>query len=295
MNTSHHSSSSLPYFENWEEHSTVLSPNSDGAETSHPRIPPEVPGYTLIKKIANGPFCEVYLAEDQRTHQPAAVKVTYLVSAKSSFGERFLREWNILLSLNHPQIVRCFAFGRLPQAYYMATEYINGLTLEQWIGQRGPMEFQQAALFLQQAAQALEHIHRVGIVHRDIKPSNLMALSRDSLKLIDFGMSRLDLPDAYSITLLHEDALLGTADYMAPEQAIACHDVDGRADIYALGCTFYFLLTGRPPFSGGTVADRLLRHRRETAPSLYIFRPDVPEDLPKDDGERTARTALFCC
>jgi hypothetical protein len=130
-----------------------------------------------------------------------------------------------------------------------------------------------------QAARGLAHAHESGLVHRDIKPANLLVDQKKTVKVLDLGLAKFNEGEEPSLTLAHEESVLGTADYLAPEQALNSHAADHRADIYSLGCTLYFLLTGHPPFNQGTIRERLLKHQVETPASIYKERPDVPPGL----------------
>ena len=133
---------------------------------------------------------------------------------------------------------------------------------------------------IRQAAEGLMHAHRIGVIHRDVKPENLLANDKGMVKILDLGLALLDeAVFNQSLSSINEDKILGTADYLAPEQAIDSHKVDARADIYSLGCTLYFCLTGHAPFPFGTIPQRLLAHQKETPPSIFVDRPDAPGDL----------------
>jgi serine/threonine-protein kinase len=158
-------------------------------------------------------------------------------------------------------------------------EYVEGRDLQAIVKQDGPVEFAMAAEYIRQAAEALGHAHDASIIHRDIKPANLLLDTKGTVKLLDLGLARFCDGKKGSLTLDHDENVLGTADYLSPEQAINSHEVDTRADIYSLGCTFYYLLTGHPPFNEGTLSQRLLMHQKEAPPSIFVDRPDAPNDL----------------
>jgi serine/threonine-protein kinase len=136
-----------------------------------------------------------------------------------------------------------------------------------------------AADYMQQAAEGLQHAHDSGLIHRDIKPANLLVDQSGTLKVLDMGLAKFSDDEQPSLTIAHDENVLGTADYLAPEQAINSHGVDHRADIYSLGCTLYFLLTGHPPFPEGTLPQRLMKHQTEMPPSIYEDRDDAPQGL----------------
>ena len=158
----------------------------------------------------------------------------------------------------------------------------KGRTCRSWVDHRGAgLEYAQAADFIRQAAKGLLHAHENGLIHRDIKPANLLVDQSECLKILDLGLARFfdDSDEEASLTQSHGESTLGTADYLSPEQALNSHDIDTRSDIYSLGCTMYFLLTGSAPFPEGTVAQRLMAHQAKAPKPIERFRPDVPADL----------------
>ncbi len=175
-------------------------------------------------------------------------------------------------------------------------EFVEGQSLADYLRRQGPLPLAEACSYARQATLGLQHAHEKGMVHRDIKPHNLMLTPRGEVKILDFGLARLgqsgpseseltqpadDAPDsgAERENLTGEGAMMGTVDYIAPEQAADAHAADIRADIYSLGCTLYQLLTGRVVFPGGSVADKLVRHRKAMPVSLAHWRPDAPDGL----------------
>jgi len=151
--------------------------------------------------------------------------------------------------------------------------------LQAIVRQRGPLDPLTAAEYIRQAALGLHHAHQAGLIHRDVKPANLLVDKNGTVKILDLGLARFTGEDQASLTLAYDENVLGTADYLAPEQAINSHGVDARADIYSLGCTLYYLLTGHPPFPEGTLPQRLMAHQKQPPPSIKKERPDVPDDL----------------
>ncbi len=158
-------------------------------------------------------------------------------------------------------------------------EYIDGKDLQRIVRDEGQLDYALVANYIAQAAEGLEHAHKAGLIHRDIKPANLLVDERGEIKILDMGLARFLDEDRASLTVAHDENVLGTADYLAPEQAINSHNVDERADIYSLGCTAYFLLTGHPPFPEGTLPQRLLAHQQKTPTRISQDRPDAPEGL----------------
>ena len=163
--------------------------------------------------------------------------------------------------------------------HYLVMEFVDGRDLQQTVKKSGPMEYATAADYIRQAAEGLGHAHSNGLIHRDVKPANLLVDQKNVVKVLDLGLARFTDEDRASLTVQYDENVLGTADYLAPEQAIDSHGVDARADIYSLGCAFYFLLTGHPPFPDGTLPQRLMAHQKQQPPSIAKERPDAPADL----------------
>jgi serine/threonine protein kinase len=239
--------------------------------------------HKLIRLVATGGMSTVYEAEHILLRRRMALKVLpkSLVS-EASYLERFYREARAIARLNHPNIIRGFDVGQDGDYHYFAMEYVEGQSLQDLVQTRGPLPPAEAAEMIRQAALGLEHAHQAGLVHRDIKPANLLLDAGGVVKLLDLGLVRSMGPEndgEAGLTRLHDESLLGTVDYLSPEQAIDSHDVDIRSDIYSLGCTLYFLLTGSPPFPQGTLAEKLLAHQIRPAPPIAGLRPDRPGGL----------------
>ena len=160
----------------------------------------------------------------------------------------------------------------------MVMEYVEGMDLYELVKVKGPLDFDEAANYTLQAAIGLQHAHEKGLVHRDIKPGNLLLTNDGVVKILDLGLA-LFREDSVSLTMVHNEKVLGTADYLSPEQAINSHDVDHRADIYSLGCTLYYMLTGQPPFPEGTLAQRIAMHQTKEPMAISKIRSDCPARL----------------
>jgi serine/threonine-protein kinase len=158
-------------------------------------------------------------------------------------------------------------------------EYVAGQDLQSLVNERGPLDCGDAADYIAQAAGGFQHAHDAGLIHRDVKPANLLLEKGGQIKILDLGLALFSRDRETSLTLLHNENVLGTADYLAPEQALSSHDVDSRADIYSLGCTLYYLLTGHPPFPEGTLAQRIAKHQTKMPPDIREDRPDCPSEL----------------
>ncbi len=239
--------------------------------------------YKLLNRVARGGMSTIYAAEAKQSGEIHALKVLPLSKTdKSSYLLRFQREATITQRLNHPNIVRVFGIfsGTDGQAdvHFMAMELLQGRDLFEIVNADGPMPCRKAVEFIRQAALGLEYAHKAGLVHRDIKPGNLFLSDDQTVRILDLGLAQ-DFDSAENLTRDFNERVLGTADYLAPEQAADSHTVDIRADIYSLGCSLYFLLTGQPPFTEGTLVQRLIAHQTKTPPAVAEFRRDVPDEL----------------
>jgi serine/threonine protein kinase len=259
--------------------------------------------YVLLERLGEGGAGQVFKARHQRLNRIVALKLIRkeLLAEPEVIG-RFLREVQILSQLDHPNIVHAYDAGPITpvanapgssKGHYLAMEFIEGSDLGRLVKQGGPMPVQQACEYIRQAACGLAHAHERGLVHRDIKPHNLVMGVRDGLiKVADLGLARLPRAMTGEVTaalsgakgtgtLTPENAvLMGTADYLAPEQALDFHRADIRADIYSLGCTFYYLLAGQPPYPEGNLAQKVARHMNAEVPAVEQARPDLPAGLP---------------
>ncbi|HEY1065348.1 MAG TPA: serine/threonine-protein kinase [Pirellulales bacterium] len=232
-------------------------------------------GYILQQELMRTGLHRVFRARHALTGEQVAVKTFLTGTRDSSAPDRLSREWQLMRTLDHRHIVRAVDFGMHREVMYLVLEYLHGSSLDQLVKEWGPLPWRRAVELTRQAAIGLDFAHRRGVIHRDVKPSNFILLRDGVLKTIDFGIA-FQPAELASITLDRNERLLGTVDYLAPEQAVSAHGVDARADVYALGCTLHFLLTGRAPFAGGSLAARLLKHRDEPAPAVKDVRPDVP-------------------
>lgn len=235
--------------------------------------------YKLLGHIGTGGMSSVYLAEHIRMGDKRAIKVLPKSRVKdATYLARFQLEAKAIATLNHPNIVLAYDIDNEDDVHYIVMEYVNGLDLQQLVKRDGPMDFSTAADAIAQAARGLEHAHSQGVIHRDVKPANVLIDQDDSVRLLDMGLA-LVTHDEESLTVANNENVLGTADYLAPEQALNSHEVDHRADIYGLGCTFYYLLTGAPPFDDGTLAQRIAKHQKEMPKSIRSIRKDCPGEL----------------
>jgi len=235
--------------------------------------------YRLLKLLGAGGMSSVYLAEHATLHSKAAVKVLPLKRVEqTSYLARFEQEARLAARLNHPNIVRTFDLDTAGTVHFIAMEYVEGTDLHAKVKREGPLPVREAADYIRQAAVGLQHAHEEGLVHRDVKPANLMLDARGTIKLLDLGLALAVAggEEDGSLTREHDEKVLGTADYLAPEQATDSHLAERRSDIYALGCTLYYLLVGKAPFAKGNAAARMQAHLNKPPPNLLEDRPDVP-------------------
>ncbi|HEX5445441.1 MAG TPA: serine/threonine-protein kinase [Pirellulales bacterium] len=236
--------------------------------------------YKLLDHLGTGGMSAVYLAEHIHMQRRVAIKV--LPQARvhdSSYLARFYREARAAAALDHPNVVRAYDVDNQNDTHYLVMEFVEGRDLHRLVRREGVLGYQQAADYIRQAADGLAHAHRMGLIHRDIKPANLLIDSQGVLKVLDLGLARFTDEKQASLTVAHDENVLGTADYLAPEQAVNSHTVDSRVDIYSLGCTLYFVLTGHPPFPEGTLTERLMKHQTAEPAAITRDRPDAPAEL----------------
>lgn len=237
--------------------------------------------HKLLGHIGSGGMSSVYLAEHVVMRRREAIKVLPQSRVEdSSYLQRFLNEAQAAGALEHPNIVRAYDVDHDGKNYFLVMEFVEGRDLYELVKQEGPLSFDTAARYICQAATGLAYAHEKGLIHRDVKPANLLVDRKGVVKVLDLGLARFSTDDeTASLTMANNEDVLGTADYCPPEQALNSHDVDHRADIYSLGCTLYYLLTGHPPFPDGTLAQRLLKHQTEEPASILKDRPDCPPEL----------------
>ncbi|MGF1578997.1 MAG: WD40 repeat domain-containing serine/threonine protein kinase [Gemmataceae bacterium] len=261
----------------------------------HFSSPPTIPGYTIFEELGRGGMGIVYKALDINTNQVVAIKIIRsdrLIHTDSV--RRFRREAQAASRLAHPNIVRVDESDHDGDMNYIVMEYVEGLTLQALLETNGPLAIHLACEYIRQTALALQHAHEQALVHRDIKPSNLMVTQTSTtmhdqthsipvIKVLDMGVAKLhQLPESpveSLTTLTQPGSVIGTADFIAPEQLEDPRDADHRADLYSLGCTFYYLLTGRVPFPGGSLIQKLDNQRWKNPEAVELLRPEIPKEI----------------
>lgn len=231
--------------------------------------------YNLIKKLGEGGMADVYLAFDALLNREVAIK---LLRASMSVDPvsllRFQREANSASSLNHPNIVEIYDVGEDEGSHYIVMEYVKGKTLKQLIAQRGAMEKHEAISIMDQLVSAVLEAHQKNIIHRDIKPQNVIVKDDGTVKMADFGIATV----ADTLQLTQADTVMGSVHYLAPELARG-ESASFQSDIYALGITFYELLTGQVPHHGEQAVQIAMKHLKDEIPSVKEFNPSLPQSI----------------
>jgi formylglycine-generating enzyme required for sulfatase activity/serine/threonine protein kinase len=240
--------------------------------------------YRILQKLGEGGMGAVFKAQHEHLDKTVAIKVlSTAVTNQSDAVARFRREMKAVGKLSHPNIVQAHDAGEISGTHYLAMEFIDGADLLQHVRDRGPMSVVNACKAVRQAALALAAAHGAGLVHRDIKPSNLLVARNGQIKLLDLGLARLaGEASQHTSDLTTAGQAFGTPDYMAPEQWHDAHSADARTDLYALGCTLHFLLTGRAPYgndSHRSAANKMKGHLIDVPPDLKAARNDVPDEV----------------
>jgi serine/threonine protein kinase len=243
----------------------------------------DLPDYDVLRELGRGGMGVVYLAQNKIMGRMEVLKVVggHLVN-RSGVLDRFLREIRHVARLQHPNIVTAYSAFRLGENLVLAMEYVEGLDLSRVVKSRGPLPVPDACDYIRQAALGLQHAHEHGMVHRDMKPGNLMLTGHGNqalIKVLDFGLARIQSGGAADGTLTAQGQMLGTPDYIAPEQISNAQQADIRADIYSLGCSLYYLLTGVPPFQGNSLYEILQAHHDRDPKPVNSTRPDLPMNL----------------
>jgi serine/threonine protein kinase len=246
--------------------------------------------YRLLDLLGEGGLSQVFKAEHVGTRSLVALKLLHPeLRSNVRVLDQLRQEMEVITHLSHPHFVQAFELNLEGAgsrgAPYFAMEYVEGIDLGKLLAQVGPLPMTQACEYARQTALGLEYAYEKGLVHRDVKPANLLVSADSStVRILDIGLARLEWscrPDSNSTpTPANQDiSLMGTPDYVAPEQALNAETADIRADVYSLGCTLYHLLAGEPPFPGNSLARKLLHHQQAMPPSVRRLRADLPEEL----------------
>lgn len=239
--------------------------------------------YQLLEKLGQGGMGKVYKARHQKLNRIVAIKVLPDEAADLSRAlRRVEREMQVIGALDHPNIVRAMDAGEVDGTHFLVMEFVDGQDLSRLLKDDGPLPVAEAVDCIRQAAVGLAYAHHQGVVHRDVKPANLLLDTDGIVKILDLGLARLEseiVQHTTDMLLTRTDQVMGTFDYMSPEQAVQTRDVDHRTDIYSLGCTLYTLLTCKPLFSSNTPVEKVMAHRSQPPPRLRSERSDVPETL----------------
>lgn len=234
--------------------------------------------FRIDELIGGGGMGAVFRAHDEQLDRTVAIKVIPFVGDDPDLQRRFRNESQSAAKLDHQHIAKVFDTGRHGQWHYIVFEYVEGTNIRDWIQSKGVLTIDDAVLYTCRIADALGHAAQRGITHRDIKPSNILIAGEKQIKLVDMGLARSENLDL-SEDMTASGVTLGTFDYISPEQAHDPRQADLRSDIYSLGCTLYFMLTGAPPYPGGTMLQKLLNHGNQPAPDPRTLRSDVSENL----------------
>lgn len=236
--------------------------------------------YLIRKRIGTGGMGVVLGAVHRRMNRMVAIKVLSRERMrKPHVVDRFYREVQSLAKLQHPNVVTALDAGEYRGAHYLVMEMVAGKDLEKLVDQQGPLPIHLVVDFILQSARGLRHAHSQGLIHRDVKPSNLLLNQAGTIKIVDFGLAMLATEKIAADRITQTGEILGTADFLSPEQATDPKKADARSDVYSLGCTMYQLLTGSPVFPANNLLDKVLAHVRQKAPSLRSLRPDVSASL----------------
>lgn len=235
--------------------------------------------FQLEEFVGGGGMGAVFRATDTMLGRTVAVKVVSHDQTNEDTLRRFKNEAQSAARLDHPNIARVYYVGVDKGWNYIVFEYIEGINVRDLVDHHGPLTLEDAISYTLQIAEALEHASQRDVTHRDIKPSNILIMADGRAKLVDMGLARLQQVESSTDDLTASGVTLGTFDYISPEQARDPRNTDVRSDLYSLGCTLFFMLTGQPPFPEGTVLQKLLSHSGDNPPDLRDYRPDIDEEV----------------
>ncbi len=274
--------------------------------------------FLLLSRLGEGGMSQVFKAWDTQKGRVAAVKILRQnLASEDEAIRQFRREIETMGLLSHPNVLKMYEPYQDGDRHYFAMEFVEGSDLDRFVKASGPLPVEQACDFIRQVTQGLQHAHQMNLVHRDIKPANLFLINPPvqgkqltagmtpprrcadpTVKILDWGLARLrrqagEVADSTAFTQsfsTEKGLLIGTADYISPEQTRDPSVVDIRSDIYSLGCTFFYLLTGEPPFGSLPLMQKVLAHRESTPPSVRELRSDVPPEIEHIVGKMMAKS-----
>jgi serine/threonine protein kinase len=236
--------------------------------------------YTLLDRIGAGGMGQVFKAVHRRMERVVAIKMLPPATTKDPLAlARFQREVKAAAKLSHSNIVAAYDADEANGAHFLVMEFVDGKDLSALVKKNGPFPVSKAVNYILQAARGLEFAHGEGIIHRDIKPANLLLDNKGRVKILDMGLARIDTPNAAQAELTGTGAVMGTVDYMSPEQAFNTKHADARSDIYSLGCSLYYLIAGKATYDGESVIEKILAHRERPIPSVSDSHPEAPVRL----------------
>lgn len=257
--------------------------------------------FRVLAPLGKGGMCRVFLVRDMRNGQLVALKILppRLARTQERMLARFRREMELCQKVSHTHIAWTYEVGECRGVHYIAMEYIPGQTLSRMVNGNGPIPYERAARLMAEVASGLAHAHEQGLIHRDLKPSNILITPRDHAKVLDLGLALIHGEKVEDVSVVGgQGYIVGTMDYIAPEQTYDAAGVDPRSDLYSLGCTLYFAVSGQPPFPGGTSKEKIQRHRHEMPRSLADLVPSLPlrfvgliEQLMEKDPDHRPRGA----